>query len=80
MKKSAAEGIVLAEAQVQALERRKHDDGACGEMETHHPGYPGGQDTFYVGPIGAWAAVTSKPLWTPIPNGLPPSFTGPGRR
>lgn len=46
---SAAEGTVLTEAQVQALERKKDDDEACGEIETHHPGYLGSQDTFYVG-------------------------------
>ena len=50
-KKSAEEGIVLTEAQVQALERKKHDDLAYGEIETHHPGYLGSQDTFYVGTI-----------------------------
>lgn len=37
-RKSAEEGIVLTEAQVQALERKKHDDKAFGELETHHPG------------------------------------------
>ena len=50
-KKSAEEGIVLTEAQVQALERKKHDDEACGEIASHHPGYLGSQDTFYVGTI-----------------------------
>jgi transposase InsO family protein len=50
-KKSAQENIVLTEAQVQALERKKHDDEVCGEIETHHPGYLGSQDTFYVGTI-----------------------------
>ena len=50
-KLSAEQGIVLTEAQVQALERKKHDDRACGEIETHHPGYLGSQDTFYVGTI-----------------------------
>jgi len=50
-KKSAEEAIVLTEAQVQALERKKQDDEACGEIETHHPGYLGSQDTFYVGTI-----------------------------
>ena len=49
--KSAEEGIVLTEAQVQALERKKQDDEACGEIESHHPGYLGSQDTFYVGTI-----------------------------
>lgn len=45
----AKEGYVLTEAQVQAMERKKQDDLECGEIETHHPGYLGSQDTFYVG-------------------------------
>jgi transposase InsO family protein len=45
--KVAKEGIILTEAQVLALERKKFDDEACGEIETHHPGYLGSQDTFY---------------------------------
>ena len=32
-----------------ALEKKKLDDEACGEMETEHAGYLGSQDTFYVG-------------------------------
>ena len=47
--KVAQEGLILTEAQVQALERKKQDDEACGEIETAHPGYLGSQDTFYVG-------------------------------
>lgn len=50
-KKSAQEGIVLTEAQVQALERKQQDDEVCGEIESPHPGYLGSQDTFYVGSI-----------------------------
>ena len=46
--KVAKEGLVLTEAQVQALEKKKHDDEACGEIDTAHPGYLGSQDTFYV--------------------------------
>ncbi len=47
----AEDGIILTEAQVQALEKKKHDDKACGEVETPHPGYLGSQDTFYAGTI-----------------------------
>lgn len=47
--KVAAEGYILTEAQVVALEKKKYDDEACGEIETMHPGYLGSQDTFYVG-------------------------------
>lgn len=50
-KRSAEEGLVLTEAQVTALEHKKHDDLACGEIETAHPGYLGSQDTFYVGTL-----------------------------
>ncbi|GHY02623.1 iSSod13, transposase [Vibrio cholerae] len=42
-------GIILTDEQVAALERKKHDDEACGEIETAHPGYLCSQDTFYVG-------------------------------
>ena len=49
--KVAQDGIILTEAQVQALERKKHDDEATGEIETAHPGYLGSQDTFYVGTL-----------------------------
>ncbi|SHO57395.1 IS481 family transposase [Vibrio quintilis] len=47
--KVASEGIILSEEQVAALEKKKQDDEVCGEIETHHPGYLGSQDTFYVG-------------------------------
>lgn len=45
----AENGIILTDEQVAALERKKHDDEVCGEIETAHPGYLGSQDTFYVG-------------------------------
>jgi hypothetical protein len=41
--------IILTDEQVAALEGKKHDDEACGEIETAHPGYLSSQDTFYVG-------------------------------
>ncbi len=47
--KVAREGIILTESQVRALERKKLDDEASGEIDTAHPGYLGSQDTFYVG-------------------------------
>ena len=47
--KVAEEGIVLTDAQIAALEKKKLDDEASGEIETLHPGYLGSQDTFYVG-------------------------------
>jgi transposase InsO family protein len=49
--RSAAEGFVLTEAQISALEKKKEDDLVHGEIETYHPGYLGSQDTFYVGTI-----------------------------
>ncbi len=49
--KVAEEGIILTEAQVQALEKKKFDDEAWGEIETAQPGYLGSQDTFYVGTL-----------------------------
>jgi transposase InsO family protein len=80
-KKSAEEGLLLTEAQVQALERKKQDDEAHGEIESHHPGYLGSQDTFYVGTIkgvgriyqqtfvdtySKWAAAKLYTIKTPI--------------
>jgi len=47
--KVAAEGYVLTESQIQALESVQRDKEARGEIETEHPGYLGAQDTFYVG-------------------------------
>lgn len=50
-KKSAEEHFILTESQLAALEKKKDDDMACGEIETAHPGYLGSQDTFYVGTL-----------------------------
>ncbi len=47
--KSAQDGILLTETQLAALDRIKEKKEAHGEIETHHPGYLGSQDTYYVG-------------------------------
>lgn len=46
---SAENGNILTEDQVQALERAKEEKEAHGEIESFHPGFLLGQDTFYVG-------------------------------
>lgn len=45
------DGITLSDSQVAALERKKEKQESIGEIETHHPGYLGAQDTYYVGYI-----------------------------
>ena len=45
------DGLVLTDAQVAALEKKKEEQQSKGEIETHHPGYLGSQDTYYVGYI-----------------------------
>jgi len=48
--KAAKEGIVYTEAQLTALEAAKRErESHPDEIETEHPGYLLGQDTFYVG-------------------------------
>jgi transposase InsO family protein len=47
----AKESMILTEAQLMALERKKERRETFGEIETEHPGYLGSQDTYYVGNI-----------------------------
>lgn len=49
--KVAQEGIILTEAQLIAMERKKEKLEVIGEIQTEHPGYLGSQDTYYVGHI-----------------------------
>lgn len=52
LEKWAAENKnILTESQVQALEDKKEEKEAHGEIETHHSGFLLGQDTYYVGYI-----------------------------
>jgi hypothetical protein len=60
--KVANEGIALSDGQIAALERKHEEDVACGEIETAHPGYLGGQDTFYVGNPSASSGQASREL------------------
>lgn len=49
---AAQDGVVLTEAQVQALEKAREKRASDpDEIETHHPGYLISQDTMYVGYI-----------------------------
>lgn len=47
----AQDGLILTEAQLVALEKKREKTEASGEIETEHPGYLGAQDTYYVGNI-----------------------------
>lgn len=60
LEKVAREGIELTDSQIAALERKASDDEACGEIETAHPGYPGSQDTFYVGNLKGVGRISQQ--------------------
>jgi hypothetical protein len=47
--KMAQEGFILRESQLKALEKKKEELEAHGEIESMHPGYLGCQDTYYLG-------------------------------
>lgn len=60
-------GIILNDSRVTTLEKKKHDDEACVEIEAAHPGYLSSLDTFYVAnlyitktPITAADRLTTK--------------------
>lgn len=59
-RKMAQDGIVLTESQLKALEKRKANKEALGEIETEHPGYLGCQDTYYVGNFKGIGKVYSQ--------------------
>jgi hypothetical protein len=52
--------LFINDAQVAALEKKKHDDEVFGEIETDHPGYLGSQDTFYVGNLKCWPYLSAN--------------------
>lgn len=45
------DGLIPTEDQISALEKAKKEKEAYGEIETHHPGFLGSQDTYLVGNI-----------------------------
>lgn len=49
--KVGQDGLILTDAQIAALEKKKEEQQTRGGIETHHPGYLGAQDTYYVGYI-----------------------------
>jgi hypothetical protein len=60
--KVASAGIMFSNAQVASLEKKKLDDEACGEIETHHPGYLVSQDTFYMGNLKGISRINHQTL------------------
>ena len=60
--KVAQDGIVLAEAQVAALEAEKEGKRAHGQIETEHSGYLGSHHTFYVGTIKGVGLIYQQTL------------------
>jgi transposase InsO family protein len=59
---AAKEGIVLSAAQQAALEGLTARREAHGEIETHHPGFLVGQDTYYVGHIKGVGAIYQQTM------------------
>jgi len=72
--RSAQEGILLTEEQIAALEKMKSQKEAHGETETHHPGYLGAQDTYFVGTMKGVGRI-SRPSLIPIAAWHWPSST-----
>ncbi len=70
----AQEGLILTEAQLMALERKKEKKEAFGEIETEHPGYLGSQDTYYVGTIKGVGRIYQQTLLTLTPGSLLPRY------
>lgn len=60
--KMAEENLILTEQQLRALERAREEKDAVGEIETHHPGYLGCQDTFYVGTLKGVGRIYQQTL------------------
>jgi hypothetical protein len=61
--KAAQEDMILTESQLQAMEKAKEQREAHGEIETHHPGYLGAQDTYYVGTIKGIGRISIAMHW-----------------
>jgi len=84
--KVAAEGLMLSDAQIAALEKKQQDDQACGEIETAHL-CPVGIPVTWVRRIPFTLATskglggfTSRLTWTPTAKSLTANCTPPKRR
>ena len=62
------------DAQVGVLEKKQHDDEACGERVTADLGYLGSQDTFYVGNLKGVCRIYQQTL-VDISIAKPPSVS-----
>jgi hypothetical protein len=49
--KAARDNLILTEDKLRALGKAREKKRSHGEIESHHPGYLGAQDTYYVGTI-----------------------------
>jgi hypothetical protein len=77
-KKSAEEGIVLTEAQVQALERKSRMMKSAVRSKPTIPAISAARILFMSAPSKEQVEYTNKPLWTPIPSGQRPNCIQPG--
>lgn len=70
----AQDGVVLAEAQLVALEKARSGKAGHGELESECPGYGGAQDTFYVGNMKGAGASISRPSSIPTARRCSPLY------
>lgn len=70
----AKTGLVFTEAHVAALEKKREDDLAYGEIETTHPGDAGSQHTFYMGTLKGVGRICQQTFVDTMSRGLLPGM------